>query len=288
MTDNDKVRLTVAAVRSRKGTPQRLTMVTAYDYPSAVVVDHTPIDMILVGDSVGNNVLGYLGTVTVTMDEMLHHVRAVVRGARRTFTVADMPFGSYNASPEQAVRNGTRFMKAGADAVKLEGGVSHRATVERLVNAGIPVMGHVGLLPQTLHPDAWRVQGRDADSAKLVVADVKSLEEAGAFAIVLEALPALLAAAITNRCTVPTIGIAAGQHCDGQVLIWHDVLGLHPLQPRHVKRYANLAEVITEALSAYCRDVVDGVFPDEEHSFKMKRDALSAALQSEASSDQSP
>jgi 3-methyl-2-oxobutanoate hydroxymethyltransferase len=274
----EKNKLSVVGLRAAKGTGRRLKMVTAYDYPCAVLVDQSAVDIILVGDSLGNNVLGYDGTTQVTMEEVLHHLRPVVRGAPHTMIVADMPFGSYNASPEQAIWNANRFMKAGADCIKLEGGAAFAETVRALVRAGVPVMGHTGLMPQTVHPSAWKVQGRDAPSARRIIGDAMALEEAGACSLVLESVPARLAAYITAQVTVPTIGIAAGPECDGQVLIWHDMLGLHGQHLRHVKRYANLGDVIVGALERYCADVDARDFPTDEHSFKMKAEELAAAV----------
>ncbi len=273
-----KEKLSAPALRATKGAGRTLKMVTAYDYPSAVLADRSPIDIILVGDSLGNTVLGYEGTARVTMDEMLHHLRAVARGAPRTLIVCDMPFGSYNVSPEQAIENANLLVKAGADLVKLEGGVAFAATVRALARAGISVMGHTGLMPQTLPPSAWKVQGRDASSAKGIMYDAAALEEAGVSAMVLEAVPARLAAHITAQVSVPTIGIAAGPACDGQVLVWHDLLGLNEGHGRHVKRYANLGETIADALARYCADLDAGAFPTEEHSYKMKADELAAAV----------
>jgi len=273
-----KEKLSAPALRAAKGTGRRLKMVTAYDYPSAVLADRAPIDIILVGDSLGNNVLGYAGTVQVTMADMLSHLRAVVRGAAHTLIVADMPFGSYNVSPEQAIENANLLVKAGADCVKLEGGVAFAATVRALTHAGVPVMGHTGLIPQTLPPSAWKVQGRDAASARGIMYDAAALEEAGACALVLEAVPARLAAHITAQVAIPTIGIAAGPDCDGQVLVWHDLLGLTEGHGRHVKRYANLGETIAGALTEYCAEVDAGAFPTEEHSYKMKADELASAV----------
>jgi len=275
-----KGKLSISALRTAKGRERKLTMVTAYDFPSAVLVDESPIEMLLVGDSLGNNVLGYAGTAAVTMDEMLHHLRAVVRGASQTLIVGDMPFGSYNVSPEHAIAQATQLIKAGAECVKLEGGVAFAKTVRSLVGAGIPVIGHTGLMPQTVHPSAWKVQGRDPSSAKAIIDDALALEAAGVSAVVLEAVPAQLASYITTTISVPTIGIAAGPECDGQVLVWHDVLGLRKQSARHVKRYAALNETIAGALAAYCVDVEKGEFPGHEHSYIMKPDELAAVLES--------
>ena len=256
-------------------------MVSAYDQPSAVLIDRSPIEILLVGDSVANNVLGYETTTPVTMEEMLHHLRAVVRGAPHTMIVADMPFGSYHVSPQEAIANAIRFMKEGADCVKLEGGAPFAETVRGLVRMGIPVMGHVGLTPQTFPPSAWRVQGKDVATARQIIEDAEALDAAGVCAIVLEAVPAPLAAHITKRIGAPTIGIGAGPHCDGQVLIWHDLLGLHEFSPRHNKQYANLFVTIGNALDAYHREVTGGTFPTAEQSYTMKESVLEAALHPE-------
>jgi 3-methyl-2-oxobutanoate hydroxymethyltransferase len=272
-----KEKLTALGLRNAKQAGNKLAMVTAYDHPTAALIDRSPVEIILVGDSVGNNVLGYEGTSPVTMEEMLHHLRAVTRGAPHTLIVGDMPFGSYQVSPQQAVANAIRFAKAGADCVKLEGGVAFADTVQAIVRAGIPVMGHTGLMPQTLPPSAWRVQGKDASTAKQILDDTIALAEAGACSMVLEAIPASLAAHITERLPVPTIGIGAGPHCDGQVLIWHDMFGLHDFRPKHNKLYANLGEIIAGALGQYHQDVTTGAFPIAEHSYKMKDEELAAA-----------
>jgi 3-methyl-2-oxobutanoate hydroxymethyltransferase len=274
-----KAKLTVPALRTAKQEGRKLTMVTAYDYTSAVIADRSPVDMMLVGDSLGMVMLGYSGTTQVTMEEMLHHIRPVVRGASGTFVVGDMPFGSYNVNAEQAVRSANRLVKAGVDCVKLEGGVQFFDTVRALVRGGIPVMGHVGLTPQTAPAlGGWKVQGKDAEAARQIIDDALALEQAGACSVVLEMVPAPLAAHITARLSIPTIGIGAGSQCDGQVLVWHDMMGLYDkLQPRFVKQYADLSRVLAGALEQYCSDVLSGAFPGPEHSFKMKPEELAAA-----------
>jgi 3-methyl-2-oxobutanoate hydroxymethyltransferase len=273
-----KEKLSVAGLRHAKVEGRKLSMVTAYDHPSAVIADQSPIDIILVGDSLSNNVLGYEGTGPVTMEEMLHHLRAVTRGAHHTFVVGDLPLGSYHVSPEQAMANAIQYIKAGADCVKLEGGVAFADTVHALVRAGIPVMGHIGLMPQMLAPSAWRVRGKDAASARQILEDASALEQAGACAMVLEAVPASLAARVTGRVSASTFGIGAGPHCDGQVLIWHDLLGLHDFRPRHNKLYANLAAVIGTALGQYHQEVLAGAFPAAEHSYTMRSEELELAM----------
>lgn len=269
-------RLTLPGFRAAKREGRKLKLVTAYDYTGALLADRSPVDAILVGDSLGMVMLGYSGTTQVTMAEMLHHLRPVIKGAPSKFIIADMPFGSYNVSPEQAVANANELMKAGADCVKLEGGVQIVETVRALVRGGIPVMGHLGLTPQTAAAlGGWKVQGREAAAARQIIADARALEQAGAFSLVLELVPTQLAAHVTGCISIPTIGIGAGAGCDGQVLVWHDMFGLYDrLQPRFVKRFAAAGEAIAEGLAAYCHEVDAGTFPAPEHSFNMKREEL--------------
>jgi 3-methyl-2-oxobutanoate hydroxymethyltransferase len=241
-------------------------VLTAYDFPTARLLDAAGIDIILVGDSVGNNVLGYDSTLPVTMDEMVHHVKAVCRGAKRALVVADMPYLSYQAGVEEAVRNAGRFLKeAGAAAVKIEGGRRRAGVVRALVEAEIPVMGHVGLTPQSLHVmGGYRVQGKRVDEAAALVEDARALEEAGIFALVLEGMPEAAGRTITRAVSIPTIGIGAGRHCDGQVLVFHDLVGLTPgPPPRFARRYADLAGAIEEAARRFADDVRAGAFPGE-------------------------
>lgn len=259
--------VTVPDFRAAKGRPEKLAVVTAYDYTSARVCDEAGVDAILVGDSVGMVVQGHPTALPVTLDQMIYHTRCVTRGARRALVVADLPFLTYQVSPRQAVRNAGRLLKfGGAQAVKLEGGVRMREAVQACVAAGIPVMGHIGLTPQSYHQlGGFKVQ-RDAEA---LLADAAALEEAGVFALVIESVPVELSARITAAVRVPTIGIGAGPHCDGQVLVLHDLLGLYPdLQPRFVKRYADLAGVMRAAVAAYCQEVRAGTFPGPEHSFR--------------------
>lgn len=266
-------KLTIPDIVNRKG-GEKLTMLTAYDNAFSRLIDAAGIDMILVGDSLGNVVLGYDSTVPVTMDEMIHHAKAVRRGTS-AFLIGDMPFLSYQVSIEEAVRNAGRFFKeAGCDAVKLEGGPEVCPAVRAIVEAGMPVMGHIGLTPQTAGKlGGYRVQGKDAASARKQIADARALEEAGAFAIVMECLPDGLAQYITETVSIPTIGIGAGAGCDGQVLVTHDLLGMFDkFVPSFVKKYANLAPLIKEALTAYVEEVKAGSFPDQEHSFTMNTD----------------
>ncbi|MGB9846273.1 MAG: 3-methyl-2-oxobutanoate hydroxymethyltransferase, partial [Desulfotomaculales bacterium] len=265
-----KQKITIPGLAEKKLKGEKFRMVTAYDYPTALRVDRSEIELILVGDSLGMTVLGYAGTVPVTMEEMIHHLRPVVRGAPNTFVVGDMPFGSYNESPAQAVRNANRLLKeGGADAVKLEGGAALAPTVRVMVEGGIPVMAHIGLTPQTASMlGGFKVQGKDLASARRLLEDALALEEAGAFCVLMECVPAPLARVITEKLKVPTIGIGAGPYCDGQVLVFHDLVGLFDrFLPRFVKQYARLQEEIDRALAAFAREVAEGSFPGPEHSF---------------------
>lgn len=264
-------KITTNTIRQRKLIKQPITMLTAYDYSIACMLDAAGIDMLLVGDSLGNVMLGYDSTLPVTMEEMLHHVKAVCRGAQHALVVADMPFMSYQVSVEDAVANAGRFLKeAGAQAVKLEGGQELTNTIKAIVNAGIPVIGHLGLTPQHVHQlGGYTVQGKDLAAARKLLADAKALEESGAFAIVLECVPASLAAKVTETISIPTIGIGAGSQCDGQVLVIHDLLGLYPGNtPKFVKKYANLHQEIAAAVNKYISEVHNKNFPGAEYSFK--------------------
>jgi 3-methyl-2-oxobutanoate hydroxymethyltransferase len=265
-------KMTIAGLRQKKEAGRKITMVTAYDYPTAHLADQAEIDTILVGDSLGMVVLGYETTVPVSMDEMIHHCKAVCRGAKGSFIVGDMPFMSYQVSIERAIENAGRFIKeAGCDSVKLEGGREMGPVVRALVDAGIPVCAHIGLTPQTATKlSGFRVQGKDAESGRRLIEDAKALEAAGAFMIVMECIPDLLAARITNSLSIPTIGIGAGKDCDGQVLVYHDLVGLFErFTPKFVKQYVNLAPQIRKALSEYKKEVEEGVFPAAEHTFSM-------------------
>jgi 3-methyl-2-oxobutanoate hydroxymethyltransferase len=258
---------------------QKLAMVTAYDFPSGRIADEAGVELVLVGDSAGMVVLGNESTVPVTMDELLMLTRAVTRGARRPLVIADMPFGSFQVSDDVAVENAVRFVKeAGADAVKLEGAGPTLSRVQAIVGAGVPVMGHVGLTPQSATMlGGFKAQGRTAEKAERLFEDALALEAAGCFAIVLEAVPAPVAARVTEALRVPTIGIGAGAACDGQVLVWHDLLGLYEGKaPRFVKRYADLATEAKGALEAYVGDVREGRFPEEQHTYAIPDDELEA------------
>lgn len=278
----ERKKMTVPRLIAKKTRHEPITMLTAYDYTGAQFVDAAAIDVILVGDSLGMVVMGLDTTLPVTMDEMLHHCRAVARGAKYAHLVGDMPFMSYQAEVAEAVRNAGRFLREGGmDGVKLEGGREMAATIRAIAAAGIPVMGHIGLTPQSVHKFGGpRAQGRTAAAALKLVEDAQALEAAGCYAMVLEAVPAPVAAAVTERVIIPTIGIGAGAGCDGQVLVYHDVLGLFDrIHPPFVKEYAHLGEAIVTAFSAYRDEVVAGQFPDDEHSYSMKDDELAAFRQ---------
>jgi 3-methyl-2-oxobutanoate hydroxymethyltransferase len=260
---------------------ERVVMVTAYDYPSGSLADAAGVDIVLVGDSAAMTVLGYESTVPATMDEMVMLTRAAVRGAKRPLVVADMPFGSFQISDEEAVRSAVRFVKeAGADAVKVEGAGLTVSRVLALVGAGIPVMGHVGLTPQSATMlGGFRAQGRTSARARQLLDDARTLEQAGCFSLVLEAVPAPVAARITEELTIPTIGIGSGRDCDGQVLVYHDLLGLYQgREPRFVKRYAELATEIQDAIERYAADVRSGAFPGDEHTYSIPDEELAAFL----------
>ena len=262
--------VTAPEIASRKQGEGKIVMVTAYDYPTAVLADRAGMDIVLVGDSLANVVLGEKGTVGVTMDQMIHHTRAVRRGITGALLVGDMPFLSYQVTPEEAIRNAGRFLKeGGAEAVKLEGGRTMAPTVRAIIEAGMSVMGHIGLTPQTASKlGGYRVQGKDAASAQGLLEDAAALDAAGVFSIVLECVPDRVAERITELVSVPTIGIGAGPACDGQVLVLHDLLGLTAgKSPRFVKRYADISQEILRALTAYRDDVLAGGFPGREHSF---------------------
>jgi 3-methyl-2-oxobutanoate hydroxymethyltransferase len=270
-------KLSLLDLAERKATGEKLVMVTAYDHPGARLADAAGVDLILVGDSAADNVLGYDSTVPVTVDELLVLVRAVARGAERPLVIADMPFGSFQVSNEAAVANAVRFVKeAGADAVKVEGAGPTLERVQALVGAGIPVMGHIGLTPQSATMlGGFKAQGRTAAKAQKLHADARALEAAGCFSVVLEAVPAAVSARITETLTVPTIGIGAGPACDGQVLVWHDLLGLSDRRPaRFVKRYADVGGQIRTALESYATEVRAGAFPAEEHTYSIPEDEL--------------
>lgn len=271
-------KVTIPKVRAMKESGEKIAMLTAYDWPTALLLDRAGIEILLVGDSVGNNILGYSDTIPVTMDEMIHHTKAVRRGVKRALLVGDMPFLSYQISAEQALRNAGRFLKeGGAEAVKLEGGADMADIISLLVRRGIPVMGHIGLTPQrAAQLGGLKVQGRDEETAQKLLNDAKVLEEAGVFSLVLEAVPWALARLITERVKVPTIGIGAGPYCDGQVLVVTDMIGFSlGISPKFSKRYTNVAEQIEQAARAFLSEVKSGQFPTvQEHSFNISEDVL--------------
>lgn len=260
---------TTTGIKELKGR-QKIVCLTAYDYSTARIVDEAGIQLVLVGDSLAMTMLGYETTLPVTMEEMLHHTAAVARGVKNALVVADMPFMSYQASIEQAIENAGRFIKeAGGGAVKIEGGAIRVPVVRNLVENGIPTLAHIGLTPQSVHEmGGYKVQGRKSGQAAQLIDDAGELEKAGAFAIVLEGIPAALGEEITESIGIPTIGIGAGKHCDGQILVIHDLLGLYSeLTPKFVKRYADLGREMKKAFETYKREVENGSFPDEEHSY---------------------
>lgn len=265
-------KVTVQTLLEKKQASEKIVAVTAYDYPTALLVDESGVDFVLVGDSVSNVVLGYESTLPVTMEEMRHHVRAVRRGIKRALLIADMPFLSYQSSVAQAIENAGLFLKDGAEAVKLEGGTpSIVQIVKALVDVGIPVMGHLGFTPQWVHQFGGpRVRGRKSDEAFGLIEGAKALQDAGCFSIVLELMPEEVAALITEKLTVPTIGIGSGAKCDGQILVLHDLIGMLPgWSPRHAKRYVEVGELICHAVTAYLQEVREGKFPTNQHSAKM-------------------
>lgn len=270
-TQSKITRKTIADIKKMKASGEKITMLTAYDYGMSSILDECNIDIILVGDSLGNVVLGYETTLPVTMEDMLHHTKAVSRAANNALVVADMPFMSYQVSEQAAISNAGRFLKeANAQAVKLEGGKDVAETVRKITTSGIPVMAHLGLTPQSIHQlGGYKVQGKKEDAARKILEDSKMLEDAGAFSIVLECVPEGLALAITNAISIPTIGIGAGVHCDGQVLVINDLLGMNErFTPKFVKKYANLSSEIKKAVKNYIGEVKQGNFPDSEHTFK--------------------
>ncbi len=263
-------RITVRSLSARKRRAEPISMLTAYDFTFARIFDAAGVDILLIGDSLANVVQGHDTTLPVTLDEAVYHTRLVARAARRAMVVGDMPFGSYQISPEEAVRSAVRFVKdGGAHAVKLEGGQDMAETIRRIVAAQIPVMGHVGLTPQSVHRmGGFRVQGRTEDGRARVLADASAVEAAGAFAVVLEGIPADLAREVTARLSIPTIGIGAGVQCDGQVLVMHDLLGLGEWTPSFVKQYAQLGALVSQAARAFVDEVAQRKFPDPEHSYR--------------------
>ncbi len=273
----NKNKVTVLDVQQAKKEGRKLVMCTAYDYPFGLMADEAGMDMVLVGDSLGMVVMGLEGTVGVTMEHMIHHIKAVVRGCKRPLIVGDMPFMSYNTSVREAIQNAGRLMKeGGCEAIKLEGGVDFALTIQAIVKAGIPVQGHIGLTPQTASAlGGFKMQGRDALAAKRIIEDAKALEDAGVFSMILEAVPAPLGQLVAEAVKVPVIGIGAGPDVDGQVLVTYDMIGLfEKFVPKFVKQYTQIRKTVLEALKEYKEDVVAVTFPGPEHSFKMPDEAL--------------
>ena len=271
------MRININQIKEMKQKGEKITMLTAYDYTTARIIDEVGVPLILVGDSLGMVVLGYESTIPVTMDDMLHHTKAVVRGAEQAMVIGDMPFMTYQIGVEDALKNAACFIQeGGAQAVKLEGGVTVAEKVKRIVECGIPVMGHIGLTPQSIHQlGGFKVQGRTLETATKLLKDARVLEEAGAFSIVLETVPAPLAMLITQRVSIPTIGIGAGIGCDGQVQVINDILGsFTDFVPKHAKQYAKLNDVIRNAVIAYHNEVKLGSFPTDEQSFTMDESVL--------------
>jgi len=271
------MRININQIKEMKQKGEKITMLTAYDYATAKIIDGVGVPLILVGDSLGMVVLGYESTIPVTMDDMLHHTKAVVRGTERAMVIGDMPFMTYQIGVEDALKNAARFIQeGGAQVVKLEGGVTVAEKVRRIVECGIPVMGHIGLTPQSIHQlGGFKVQGRTLETATKLLKDARVLEEAGAFSIVLETVPAPLATLITKRVNIPTIGIGAGVGCDGQVQVINDILGsFTDFVPKHAKQYARLTDIIRKAVVAYHNEVKSGSFPTDEQSFTMDESVL--------------
>lgn len=269
-------KVTVPSVRLSKERKEKLACLTAYDYPTARIVDEAGVDIILVGDSLGNVVLGYDTTIPVTVDDMVHHTRAVRQGVTRALLVADMPYGSYHTGEHDAVRAALRLIKeGGAEAVKLEGGKSRVEVVKRLVREEIPVMGHVGLTPQSFHKlGGNRLQGKTSEAAHAIIEDAKAIQDAGAFAIVLEVIPSEIAEIITRQLTIPTIGIGAGANCDAQIMVTHDLIGISftASRPRFVKQYADVKGVMSDAISSFAEEVRNGVYPSKDESYPLPAD----------------
>ena len=271
------MRISINQIREMKAKAEKITMLTAYDYSTARIVDEAGIPLILVGDSLGMVMLGYESTIPVTIDEMLHHTKAVIRGTQRAMVIGDMPFMTYHISVEDTLRNSARFIQeAGAQAVKLEGGVNVADKIRKIVDCGIPVIGHIGLTPQSIHQfGGFKVQGKTPEAASKLLEDARAVEAAGAFAIVLETVPAPLATLITQKVNIPTIGIGAGPGCDGQVQVINDILGsFTDFVPKHAKQYVRLADIMSNAITDYYNEVRSGTFPTEKQSFSMDETAL--------------
>lgn len=281
-------KITIPELIHRKSLGKKITMLTAYDFPSAYLLDHSEVDIVLVGDSLAMVVLGQENTLAIGMDEMIYHTRAVVRACHRALVIGDMPYGSYQGGISQALTNALRFIKeGGCAAVKLEGGKQRAAMIATLVDAEIPVMAHIGMTPQSMHRfGGFKVQAKSAEAALMLMEDALAVQEAGAFAVVLEGIPAEVSAEITPRLKIPTIGIGAGNRCDGQVLVWHDLLGLLDSQPaKFVKQYANLYPEMMQAVNRFCQEVRQDVFPGKEHHYRMPESELFAEKVTEVYGD---
>lgn len=265
-------RITIPALLQKKQKREKITMLTAYDYPSARILDQSEVDIVLVGDSLGMVILGYENTLSVGMDDMIYHTKAVSRACHRALVIGDMPYGSYHLGISQAVQNGIRFIKeSGCAAVKLEGGKQCAGIIAALVQAEVPVMAHIGMTPQSMHRfGGFKVQAKSAEAALALMEDAWAVQEAGAFSVVLESIPTTVATQITSRSKIPTIGIGAGPDCDGQVLVWHDFLGLLDAKPaKFVKQYVHLFDQIVQAADTFCHEVKEGSYPEEQHSYSM-------------------
>ncbi|MDD4876224.1 MAG: 3-methyl-2-oxobutanoate hydroxymethyltransferase [Dehalococcoidales bacterium] len=272
------MRITINQIKNMKQKGEKIVMLTAYDYTTAQMIDKAGIPLILVGDSLGMVVLGYESTIPVTIEDMLHHTKAVVRGTKKTMIIGDMPFMTYHVSIDETLKNAARFIQeGGAQAIKLEGGVNVAEKVRRIVDCGIPVMGHIGLTPQSVYQlGGFKVQGKTTETAIRLLKDAQALEEAGAWAVVLETVPAQLATLITQKLSIPTIGIGAGVGCDGQVQVINDMLGSYTdFVPKHAKQYTKLSNIMYNAISEYSNEVKNGSFPTDEHSFSMDENLLS-------------
>ncbi|MFP4005395.1 MAG: 3-methyl-2-oxobutanoate hydroxymethyltransferase [Candidatus Hadarchaeia archaeon] len=267
-------KVSIKTLQEKKRKNEKITMLTAYDYPTAKLVDKSGIDSILVGDSVSNNILGMENTLTVSMDEMVHHTKAVKRGVENALLIADMPFLSYQASEEEAVKNAGRFLQeAGAESVKIEGGEKSLSQIKKIIDAGIPVMGHLGLTPQRIHQfGGYGLRGKSRKEAMKIYEDAMKLEEAGVFSLVLESVPSQVSKTITDELEIPTIGIGAGPHCDGQVLVINDILGMSEISPKFAKEYVDLESKIKDAIVNFRKEVESGEFPAKSHSYEMKKE----------------
>lgn len=290
MSEKTFQKITIPILHKKKEDGEKISALTAYDYPIAKIVDQSGIDLILVGDSLGMVVLGYENTIPVTMEEMIHHTKAVTRAAKRAFVVGDMPYFSFHLNKEETITNASRFLKeAGAQAVKIEGASEKRLSLIRdMVEAEIPVMGHVGLTPQSIyHLGRFKVKGKNERDAQDVLTDALNLQKAGVFAVILECIPMELARIVTKKLDVPTIGIGAGPYCDGQILVFHDLVGfLNGYLPKFVKRYLHLHELLSQAVGDYCMDVQKGQFPDDSHSYHLSAKEVLQNLETQEPGDE--